>query len=238
MSKSHIRIENSAELGVRLRDLGSKHGAVITKIAPTSTPAPSPVQIKASLYKNTKNSTTIVGGKIEREKGSGRPAGLGGKNPPIGVNFAPAPTYPLPLPSLKNKFFPIPVPREPEWVAGAHGDCISLGKTVFVLEREGGPEPLGQSRCQPPAVGRGAVAVATAVATVGGTIPARSKAPPKIISKGFTANPNLVRFVFGLGGVEGSSIFRCKRRKNIELNKGNQVVFSGTIEGMASPFHC
>ncbi|CAN0533307.1 unnamed protein product, partial [Laminaria digitata] len=39
VSKSHLRIVNSAESGFRVSDLGSKHGAVITKPAPTTTTA-------------------------------------------------------------------------------------------------------------------------------------------------------------------------------------------------------
>lgn len=163
-----------------------------------------------------------------------RPAGLGGKDPPITVNAggaasaAAAPARPTtPPPPPKQKFFPIPIPREPEWVAGAHGDRISLGKTVFVLEREGGPEPTDQRRRRPvSAAGSRAGAIAAAAAAeaaaaaaaeaeaaavaaaeaaaaegaegvevgagAAGSRPARVKKTPAVISKGFTANPNLV----------------------------------------------
>lgn len=115
-------------------------------------------------------------GRIARE----RPAGLGGKDPPVGANAAA-------LPPIKQKFFPIPIPREPEWVAGAHGDRISLGKTLMVLERDGGPEPPEQGRLRPRVVSG----------------PAPTKRAPAVISKGFTANPNLVGFLMMLHWAEG-----------------------------------
>ncbi|CAN0170829.1 unnamed protein product, partial [Laminaria digitata] len=101
------------------------------------------------------------GGGGEGARGGGvgvrtRPAGLGGKDPPVTANNAGgASVRPTTPPPPKQKFFPIPIPREPEWVAGAHGDRISLGKTVFVLEREGGPEPTELRRRRPVGGGDG-----------------------------------------------------------------------------------
>ncbi|CAN0117605.1 unnamed protein product, partial [Scytosiphon promiscuus] len=193
VSKSHLRIVNSDNAGVRVSDLGSKHGAVITKPAPaSSTGVPPPIG---------STQPPLAGGKADGQPGAGggrggaaaaRPAGLGGKDPPA---------------APKQKFFPIPIPRAPEWVAGAHGDRISLGKTVLVLEREGGPEPpttAAQRRRylrQRPGggvvevavdgsggVGAGAGAVAAGAA-------ARGKAAPAVISKGFAANPNLMNAI-------------------------------------------
>lgn len=186
VSKSHLRILNSAESGVRVSDLGSKHGAVITKPAPNSASAP-----QAQRVTKTKVAAAAVG------SGGGRhwrPAGIGGKDPPARADaIAPAS---VPVPAMAKKFFPIPIPREPEWVAGAHGDRISLGKTVMVLEREGGPEPPNQGH-RP-----------SSSAAAASTRPARSKQSPAVISKGFAANPNLVCmcvyilrvFVCGSGG--------------------------------------
>lgn len=174
VSKSHLRIVVSAEFGVRVSDLGSKHGAVITKPAPPSAAAaPTPAPAGAT---------------------SGRPAGLGGKNPPTTAqNNSATAGRPSPPPAAKQKFFPIPIPRQPEWVAGAHGDRISLGKTVMVLEREGGPEPphRGRHQAAAPMAGAGTGGMTTGPSAAA-TRPARSK-PAAVISKGFAVNPNLVR---------------------------------------------
>lgn len=177
VSKSHLRIVVSAEFGARVSDLGSKHGAVITKPAPPS----------SSSAAAAPTTTTTAPARAT----SGRPAGLGGKNPPNTSQSSGATgSRPSPQPPRKQKFFPIPIPREPEWVAGAHGDRISLGKTVMVLEREGGPEPPhhGRRQAAAPMAGAGTGGMAA-------TGPARRK-PAAVISKGFAVNPNLVRALF------------------------------------------
>lgn len=151
-------------------DLGSKHGAVITKPAPP-TQAPSPALVIAAVCTAEAKSDATA-----------------------------KPTTMTPA----KKFFPIPIPREPERVAGAHGDRITLGKTTMVVEREGGAKP-------PPAKGRGRRGSRRQGARGGaGAVvrsSARSKAPPAVISKGFTVNPNLVRLrvcrCVLKGGVEG-----------------------------------
>ena len=184
VSKSHLRIVNSAETGVRLCDLGSKHGAVITKPAPDNCNSDAPPATMAA--KRTQRHG-------EGQAGAGRrPAGLGGKDPPTKGSKKSPPPPPPPLPP-KQKFFPIPIPREPEWVAGAHGDRISLGKTVLVLERKGGPEPSGLTE------GRQLVGAA-------GTVASRSpRRRPAVISKQFAVNPNLVR-----GGCVHVLLYLCK----------------------------
>lgn len=97
-------------------------------------------------------------------------------------------------------------------MAGAHGDRISLGKTVLVLEREGGPEPPPTAaqrrryvRQQPgggvvevAADGSRKMGAAAAVGAGGGGAAARGKHAPAVISKGFAANPNLVRMPAGV----------------------------------------
>lgn len=167
-----------------MSDLGSKHGAVITKPAPAATPTDNP-PAEATHHDHT---------------GDTRPSGLGGKDPPSvtranAASPADASRSPVqqPPPSSKQKFFPVPIPREPEWVAGAHGDQISLGKTVMLLEREGGPEPPNGGRYRP------AGAAAEEGAGVAGEVrPVPVKQPPRVISKGFAVNPNLVRNLFAL----------------------------------------
>lgn len=140
VSKTHLRIEVSAQAGFRVHDLKSKHGAVITKPAPPA------------------------------------------KKPP-----------PKDAPPPPPKFFPIPIPHGPEWVAGAHGDRITLGKTTFVVEREGGREPLRMTR---PPRRTGPAGGETTVGEVARRV-VESKRPAAVISKRFTANPNLVRFNVG-----------------------------------------
>lgn len=216
VSKAHLRIVNSEYAGVRLSDLGSKHGAVITKPAPPSTTTATAAAAATVLAAgggddNSSNSTSASrsGAPAARAPAPApaptrrlRPAGLGGKDPPL-------------PPTTKKTFFPIPVPREPEWVAGAHGDRISLGKTIFLLEREEGPEPPDEARwrCRqqpggggggrpPGAVGPGARPAAVDGAERGSIGPAALPPPllrgnkqqtSAVISKGFAANPNLVR---------------------------------------------
>ncbi|CAN0400275.1 unnamed protein product, partial [Ectocarpus sp. 12 AP-2014] len=178
VSKCHLRIANSEHAGVRMSDPGSKHGAVITKPAPPSTTYGNAAT--AAAQPPRKEGGGGGGGGGEKGAPAPRPAGLGGPPPPL----------------PKKKFFPIPVPREPEWVAGAHGDRISLGKTVLVLEREGGPEPPASRRRRAAGPGAGAGAGAADGSSVegggAGAAGARGKPAPAVISKGFTANPNLV----------------------------------------------
>ena len=179
VSKRHLRVANLERAGVRLTDLGSKHGAVVTKPAPPSSCAAAAAATGTTVPAAAGNSDGNGGGN-SGAWAPARPPGLGGKDPPAA---APAPS--------RRKFFPIPIPREPEWVAGDHGDTISLGKTVFVLEREGGAEPpsaRGGCRRQPETGARAGARAGPAAGAESGR-----RQTPAVIAKGFAANPNLVR---------------------------------------------
>ncbi|CAN0291217.1 unnamed protein product, partial [Ectocarpus sp. 8 AP-2014] len=180
VSKRHLRTANSEHAGVRLSDPGSKHGAVITKPAPPSTTYGNAATAAAQPPRK-EGGGGGGGGGGEKGTPAPRPAGLGGPPPPL----------------PKKKFFPIPVPREPEWVAGAHGDRISLGKTVLVLEREGGPEPPAsrRRRAAGPGAGPGGADGSSVEGGGAGAAGARGKPAPAVISKGFTANPNLMNAI-------------------------------------------
>lgn len=220
VSKEHLRVEVSAARGLRLCDLGSKHGAVITK------PAPSRRSSTASTNEANKGAPTPDGSKAGMEKG-----GKGGKDP------ASSSTDVAAKEKEKPKFFPIPIPRDPEWVAGAHGDLVSLGKTTLMVERKDGPKPppkLSGRRRRRPGGARSGVGIGVGAA-------ARRRKPATVISKVFELNPNLVSL-----GLFGSQILgfpsvldiRCRgwmASSGVSMgNRTRSICVAGVVMGRVS----
>lgn len=177
-------MEVSSARGFRVCDVGSKHGAVITKPAPSRAPSPT------NTREREKSSSTPAVSALPKAKGANMEDNRGAdanKPPALGTGGDPAVTIET---QGQPKFFPIPIPREPEWVEGAHGDKISLGKTILLVERRDGPRPPRLPRRRRRRVGT-KTSVGAGVETAKSVTKPRK--PATVISKVFELNPNLVR---------------------------------------------
>ncbi|CAM9264213.1 unnamed protein product [Choristocarpus tenellus] len=151
VSKAHLRLTVSPDLGLRATDLCSKHGSIIQKPDPNSTTPSTTLE----------NSEAMAGLGVEKGLDTGR------------------------TPEASCKVFPIPIPREPEWVTGADGDRIKVGQTVLRIERV-----MVERRAVTPG-GRSEVVETSAAGAGISSRPRTKMVKPSVISKGFRMNPNL-----------------------------------------------
>lgn len=168
--------------GLRVCDLGSKHGAVITKPAPPRRESPvtgagATPGTRSPAAESARDKKSISD---ELPESSGKSASEAAGDAAV-----------TPKTQDKPKFFPIPVPREPEWVPGAHGDRIILGKTTLQVKREDGPRPPTKIPARRHRKARKAMSGAK---DGDGTAERKRKKPAAIISKVFEVNPNLVGY--------------------------------------------